>query len=428
MTHRFGRRHLLTSAAGMAVASLVGCDPRPPGSEGKHLVSLWFAYGGKNREVLQSLVDKFNAGQPEVFVHATFQGDYFEALAKLRTAVAASAGPTMSHVVGEVIPYLHEARVLEPLNDYPGAGSLDLVDALAQSGTYIGGRDKPLVGLPFNRSTPIMYVNGDLLRDARVPIPATWDELERASVELTRREPGGRVSTYGFECPISWWFWVALVGQAGGTVMRPDGYPELGGEAGVQAIEHWQRMVHKTHSMRPPPGRDYNAWEVTNQDFLAGRAAIIVTSTAFLRYLEANANFPVVGAPLTADKQKAVPTGGTFFVMLRSAPDDDKRAAWKFLTWMMQPAQTIAWATGTGYMPVANDAVAQLRQSGYYEKSPNDAVAMSQLAYAQPWPWAPNLFRVQRECVEPRLEEAVLGPRDARTVMQEARAAALADR
>lgn len=426
MTLSLGRRGLLRTAAGFALASVLGCESRPRGSEGRQVVSLWFAYGGKNREVLQKLVQRFNAEQREVFVHATFQGDYFEALAKLRTAVAAGAGPTISHVVGEVVPYLHAAGVLEPLDPYPGASQLGLVDALAESGSYIGGKDKPLVALPFNRSTPIMYANGDLLRQAGVPIPQTWDDLERASVELTRRT-GNTVDTYGFECPISWWFWVALVGQAGGTVMTADGTPLLGGDAGVRALEHWQRMVHQTKSMRPPPGRDYNAWEVTNQDFLAGRAAIIVTSTAFLRYLEANAKFPVVGAPLTRDKQRAVPTGGTFFVMLRSAPQEDKHAAWQFLRWMMAPAQTIEWATGTGYMPVAEAGVKQLRDSGYYDKNPNDGVAMSQLSYAQPWPWAPNLFRVQRECVDPRLEEAVLGPKDARIVMEEARAAAASD-
>ena len=209
--------------------------------------------------------------------------------------------------------------------------------------------------------------------------------------------------------------------------MSQDGTPLLGGEAGVRALEHWQRMVHETKCMRPPPGRDYNAWEVTNQDFLAQRAAIIVTSTAFLRYLEENASFPVVAAPLPGDLKKAVPTGGTFFVMLRSAPQDQKLAAWEFLRWMMEPAQTIAWATGTGYMPVAEAAVKTLETNGYYTKAPNDRVAMDQLAYAQPWPWAPTLFRVQRECVDPRIEEAVLGPRNAGTVMQEARKAALAD-
>jgi sn-glycerol 3-phosphate transport system substrate-binding protein len=424
VSERIGRRRVLGGALGAAVAAAcpvlaAGCRPSP--RDARALARLWFAYGGKNRETLERLVGRFNASQAAVRVEATFQGDYFEALAKLRTAIAARAAPAVSHVVGEVVPYLHEAGALEPLAGYPGAADLDLVPALAQSGTWLGGADRPLVALPFNRSTPIMYLNRTLLEQAGVAPPTTWQQLERAAAALTVRSLDGATRRYGFECPISWWFWVALVQQGGGTVMEPDGTPTLGGEAGVRAIELWQRMVHDSRTMRPPPGRDYNAWEVTNQDFLEQRAAIIYTSTAFLRHLEGHARFPVLAMPLPGAERRAVPTGGTFFVMLRAAPAEEKRAGWELLRWMMAPEQTIEWATSTGYMPVARDAVLRLEQRGYYAAHPNDRVAMDQLGVAQPWPWAPPLFRVQRECVDPLLEEAVLVPRPAREVLAEAR-------
>ena len=51
-------------------------------------------------------------------------------------------------------------------------------------------------------------------------------------------------------------------------------------------------------------------------------------------------------------------------------------------------------------------------------------MALDQLAVADPWPWWPDLFRVEREAVQPRLEEAILGRRDARAVLEEARRAA----
>jgi sn-glycerol 3-phosphate transport system substrate-binding protein len=49
---------------------------------------------------------------------------------------------------------------------------------------------------------------------------------------------------------------------------------------------------------------------------------------------------------------------------------------------------------------------------------------MDQLANAMPWPWATELFRIQREAVQPRLEDAVLTPRDARETLESARRAA----
>jgi sn-glycerol 3-phosphate transport system substrate-binding protein len=152
---------------------------------------------------------------------------------------------------------------------------------------------------------------------------------------------------------------------------------------------------------------------------------MIWTSTAFLRYVEQNAAFEVGAAPLPRDVRASVPTGGTMFVMPRGAPRAEQEAAYAFLRWMMAPAQANAWATRTGYIPVSRAGIAELEAGGYYRDHPNDRVALDQLAYAEPWPWSPDLFRIEREAVQPRLEEAVLARRDARAVLDEARRVAL---
>jgi sn-glycerol 3-phosphate transport system substrate-binding protein len=145
------------------------------------------------------------------------------------------------------------------------------------------------------------------------------------------------------------------------------------------------------------------------------------SSTAYVRYLENNASFPVVAAPLPRHRRASVPTGGTMFVVPRAVPDEEKRAAWDFVRWMSAPEQAAAWSTRTGYMPVTRAAAERLETSGYYARHPNDRVAYDQLADATPWPWLPELFRIDREIVEPRLEDAVLTGRDAHEVMSDAR-------
>jgi sn-glycerol 3-phosphate transport system substrate-binding protein len=423
------RRDVLRALAGsigaaVAASGAPGCASR--GSDGRIEASFWFAYGGTNREVLLSLVEQFHASQPLYRIHPVYQGDYFESLAKLRTAIAAKAAPALTHVVGEVIPYLAEAGVLEPIDTFAHGEDFGLVPELSQSGAYSGTAQRPLWALPFNRSTPIAYYNKALFQKLGLAPPTTWAELDAVARAATQRGANGATDRWGFECPVDWWFWAALVGQAGGTVIADDGTPELGGEAGVRAIELWQRMVHEERVMKPPPGRDYNAWQVAHNDFLAERAAMIWTSTAFLRYLESNAKFPVGAALLPADVRRSVPIGGTMFVMPRGAPRPEQDAAFAFLRFMMAPAQAIAWARRTGYIPVSKAGIAELEQTGYYAAHPNDRVAIDQLAYATPWPWAKNLFRVQREAVQPRLEEAVLSQKNAKTMLDEARKAASA--
>jgi sn-glycerol 3-phosphate transport system substrate-binding protein len=381
-------------------------------------VPLWYSLGGRNRDVLLEIVRRFHDRNDDVRVEPVYQGDYFESLAKLRTAVAAKAAPPLSHVVAEVIPYLAAAKTLEPLDGYPGMSELGLVPALSQRGAFHSGGQQPLYGIPLNRSTPLMYANGEIFDRAGLVPPKTWDELVAHARALTI--PGER---WGYEVPISWWFWVAMVGQAGGALFD-DGRPTLGAGAGERAVRFWQRLVHDEHVMRPPPGRDYDAWNVTNQDFLGGKVAFIWTSTAYIRYLEENARFPVVAAPLPSDTRASVPTGGTFFVVVRSAPDEQKAAAAHFLRFFCEPDQAVLLSTRTGYLPITEGAVSLMRKDGFFAKHPNDDVAQRQLSSVEPWPWEPMLFRVQRDIVDPRLEEAVLLKRDARVVLDEARSLA----
>jgi len=70
---------------------------------------------------------------------------------------------------------------------------------------------------------------------------------------------------------------------------------------------------------------------------------------------------------------------------------------------------------------VSRAGLTQLEAEGYYQSHPNDAVTIAQLAHARPWPWVPELFRVQREVVQPRLEEVVLRDADAARALDEAR-------
>jgi sn-glycerol 3-phosphate transport system substrate-binding protein len=420
---RPSRRDLVRAAAAAAAASLAGaaaaCDRpgRAAREGGRTVVRFWYAFGDRVRQVLLDLVARYNASQTRAVVRPVHQGDYFEALAKLRTALAAGSAPALSHVVLEVMPYLDAAGVLEALDDREGARDIPFVGPLTQAGAFASPVRRRLVGIPFNRSTPIAFTNARLFDEARVTPPATWDELGSVARSLTRV----RAEQWGFEVPVSMWYWFAMMGQAGGRLVDDAGRVTLGGGAGEEALRFWQRLVHEDRVMRPPPGRDYQAWQSTNESFLRGRVAMMWSSTAYVRYLEDNAPFPVVAAPLPRHRRASVPTGGTMFVLLRSAPEEEKQAAWDFVRWMSEDEQTIAWSTGTGYMPVTRTAVARLEESGWYARHPNDRVAYDQLGAVDPWPWLPELFRLERDVVEPRLEDAVLTGRDARALLDEAR-------
>ncbi|MGH7331150.1 MAG: ABC transporter substrate-binding protein [Candidatus Rokuibacteriota bacterium] len=394
----------------------------PASAQQPIVAQFWYAFGGKNREVTEAHIKKFNESQSKYRIEGAFQGDYFQAIAKIRAASITKTAPPIFHVVGEFLPNLWQAGLLENMESYAkGPNGTDLADFLpaqTQNGyfDYLGKPAPPLFALPFFRSTPILYYNAEMLAAKGVKVPTTWDELRAGAGKLTVRE-GTDVKTYGFEVPVDWWFWFALLHQAGGTLMTPDGKRAAFRDKGGEALQFWVDMVQKDKTMKQPPGKDYSAWEVANTDFLNSRVAMIFTSTAFLNYITENAKFKVGTAFLPAKAKSAVPAGGTFFVMLKDAPAPQKEAGWAFIKWMTDPAQTISLSKATGYMPIRLSAINGPEMQAFYKENPNYKVALDQLKFAQKFPFSPALFEVYREAVQPNLEAPVVGTKSVAEAM-----------
>ena len=399
----------------------------PAAAQSPIVAQFWYSFGGTNREVTEAHIKRFNESQSKYKIEGTFQGDYFEALAKIRAAAATKTAPAAFHVIGEAIPHLAASGLFENLEPYAkGPNGADLEDYLPGQTQhtyfdYLGKPAAPLFALPFFRSTPILYYNADMLQSKGIPVPATWNELRDAAAKLTVRE-GNEIKVYGFEVPIDWWFWYALLHEAGGSLLTPDGKKAAFREKGAEALEFWVELVNKDKTMKRPPGKDYNAWEVTNTDFVNQRVAMIYTSTAFLNYMTENVKFKLGTAFLPAKVKQAVPTGGTFFVIARDAPSPQKEAGWAFIKWMTEPAQTISLSKATGYMPIRVSAVNAPEMQDFYKQNPNYKTAIDQLKTAQRFPFSPGLIEIQREVIQPNLEAAVLGIKTSAEIMQAAEA------
>ncbi len=395
------------------VAALVLLLAAIPSWAGEPITAtFWYSYGGAVRKVTEEMVNRFNSSQSKYRIDGSFQGDYFQALAKIRAAITTKTAPAIFHAIGEALPDIWQSGMLENLEPYvkaTGVKTEDFVPALSQHGYFeYFGKQVPLFAIPFNRSMPIMYYNEDMLKAKGVKPPASWDELRDAAAKLTVRE-GGEVKVWGYEVPIDWWFWHGMLYQAGGSLLSADGKQAAFRQKGGEALQYWVDLVNKDKIMKRPPGKDYNAWEVTNTDFINQKAAIIVTSTAFVNYLTENAKFKVATAFLPRKERFAGPTGGTFFVMLKDATPAQKEAGWAFIKWMAEPAQAIYWSQNTGYICVSEAAIASPEMQKFYKENPNYRVAYEQLKYAQKMPFLPALIRIQREAIQPNLEAPVIG-------------------
>ena len=238
-------------------------------------------------------------------------------------------------------------------------------------------------GVGFSLSTPILYVNGDLVEKAGgnlAALPATWDGI----FELARKIKalGGNTQGFHFDWDITGnWMFQALVFSNGGTMLSEDEKKvAFDGEAGKQAIATLSRMV-KDGTMRDV------AQSVALQDFTSGTMGIWGHSTSRLGGVtkQVGEKFKLRTAAFPTAANGRLPMGGNTAMLFAKDPASQK-AAWDYIKFATGPVGATLMVKATGYFPSAlkvADDPAMLKD--FYTANPNHLVAMKQLPKATGW-------------------------------------------
>ena len=166
-------------------------------------------------------------------------------------------------------------------------------------------------------------------------------------------------------------------------------------------------------------------WEYQN-DFLAGKVAMIEGSSVSLSFLEGKYTFELGIAPLPAGKRDAQLVAGTDVVIFATTPEREAET-WRFVKWFTATEQTARWAAETGYLPVRKSAFRDPVLIAKLEANPGLAAAYAQLERAVPQPkakgWDAGRNVLEREAIEPvlrgRLDPAEALHRAARKANEE---------
>mgnify|MGYP001233638498 FL=1 len=366
-------------------------------------IEFWYPYSGVAGKTVEELVRRFNASQSEIVVKASYQGDYYENHAKVLAAIAAGRPPDVTIIeIASVGAFAHPGT-LENLGPYVERDGVDLNDFWPglMLNSYWDGK---LVALPFFRSTPIMYMNVSMLKEAGLDPagPKTWEELRRYARALTIKD-----KRWGFTTPIDIWFYEALVFQSGGSILSEDGTKvEFNSPEGAAPIRFWKEMIEEG-IMKFPPGEKYNAWTVADTDFFNQQVGMMFSSTGGLagRLEQAKGKFELGTAFLPKNKEYAVPTGGANIVLLSKSTK--KEAAWKFIRWVTSTEQAAFSSMSTGYLPTSRSAAETPEMQQRFKEIPQFQVALDQLAYARPRPMIPA-YKEMQELIMTELQRAVI--------------------
>lgn len=377
-------------------------------TSGPVTIDFWYAIGGRNGEGIQKLVKEFNDSHPNIVVKATFQGDYYAHAAKLQAALVSGNQPNIVMLEISQVGQFGYSGALADLSPYFSKEEIGKFHEGLLKNSYINGK---FVAVPFNRSTPILYINKTMLKEAGLDPagPQNWEELREYARKLTNKEKG----VYGFETPIDIWFYEAGVFQQGGKMLSDDQKQvAFDNETGYGIARLWQDMV-KEGTMKAPPGQDYNAWDVATSDFTSQKVAMIQVSTASLGGLikSTEGQFELGTAFLPAGKQFGVPTGGANLAVLDKSSDAQKKAAVEFLKWLTNKENAAFYSEWSGYVPVTQEAVESDRIKTLYDKYPQYRVALDQLKYAQARPMVKGYremtIKIQEELKKVMLDTSI---------------------
>jgi sn-glycerol 3-phosphate transport system substrate-binding protein len=335
--------------------------------------------------MLKGWASDYMAKNPDVKVTLIFSGGYTDVKTAVQTAIQGGAKPpTLAVMLATDVYDLVNAKYVDSLDDLvaaaPGGAAFvkDFLPAYMGNSQYKG----KLWSLPFQRSAVVLYYNADLFAANKLTPPKSWDELGKDAQALT--VDGGK-TRWGIEIPTetAYWTFQPLAIGAGKNVFTDDVTVNFNAPEVVDAVQFYLDLSQKYKAT--PPGVQV-AWGTSTQNFAAGKTAMIVHTTGSLAGILRTAKFKVGVMAIPGRKAgtlASVTGGGNVYLTAGHTPEE-RKAAFAFEQFLLDPARVAAFSQATGYIPNRTSATATAEFKAWLAQVPQAADAVAALAFAQP--------------------------------------------
>ncbi len=368
----------------MAAGMTVMAAGIPTEAQSKTDLTMYYpvAVGGPLTQIIDGMVADFMKENPDINVKAIYAGNYNDARIKALAALKSGKPAQLSVMFSIDIYELIEQDAIVAFDDVvktdaEKAWLKSFYPTLMQNGVTAG----KTWGIPFQRSTIVMYYNKDAFRAAGLDpekAPASWKDLVAAGKKLTKKDG----SQWGMMIPSTgypYWMFGALTMQNDQTLMNGAGDATyFNAPATVEALQFWKDLG-SVHGVMP---KGTIEWGTLRKNFLEGKTAIMWHSTGNLTKVKKNAKFDFGVAMLPANKRRGTPTGGGNFYIFKKTTPAERVAAMKLIKFMTHPERSAEWSMKTGYMGVSPDAYKTKKLQEYVKGFPYAAVARDQLEFA----------------------------------------------
>lgn len=306
---------------------------------------------------VDELVKNFNENNDHIEVVAKYNPDMYKGLMQnLQAESAAGNTPALVQIGWAFVDYFSNnfayVSPQDAIDTYDSGDSTFLTDNFLPNILDLAVNSSgDQVGIPYSLSTPVLYVNTDLLAEAGVTNtePQTWQEVQEICEQV--RANTGKYGLYVQE-PEDFWAQQAMIESNGGKMLTKDGdsyKATFASDEGIEAMQTYADMVADGSAL-------HISWEEGAQSFVDGNCAMLYTTIARRAYVQENAQFNAISvkSPEWEGKKRQIPAGGCFLAI--TAQDDDQiAAAWEFEKYLYSIESMAAWTEGTGYVPPRKD-------------------------------------------------------------------------
>jgi sn-glycerol 3-phosphate transport system substrate-binding protein len=366
----------------------------------------WYSQQAAIGDQLQKLVDSFNSSQPNIEVVGVNLADAAALSTKLQAALVAGNQPPLAMLATTQTGEYALSGTLEDLNKYFSKDELSQIHEGLFGNALINNK---LAGIPYNRSTMVMYYNKNMLRKAGLSEegPKNWDELRQFAAKTTDKAAG----VYGFEMPMDVIFFEISVLQQGGTMFTEDNKKvAFDGPAGLNVVKFYQDMV-KEGIMKVPAGTGTASYTPMHNEFLSEKLAMMYSTSAVTASMlqSTKDKFELGVTILPAGTQYGASTNGYNLAVLAKSPEEQKKASVEFIKYLLQKDNAAQMSIGTGYIPDTKSAVESDQIKQLWAKTPQYRAAYDQLKYAKARPVMKGYTEITNK-IQDEFKKSLLDP------------------
>jgi multiple sugar transport system substrate-binding protein len=386
------------------VCGLIGCAASLAHATNLQVL---YAFDRTTAQAHQEIKERFEKENPDITVEfLTAAQNYEDASQSIIRSAMVGDLPDVTFQGLNLLRSLADRDIAVPLDPFiardGGADKLGYDAAMLRA----GGLNGRTFGIPFAVSTPLLYLNADLVRAAGVDIdafPTRWQDIVALGKKID--DPARNIIGFYFQWDITGnWMFQSLLFANGGSMMSPDetavAFDQPPGKAALETLE----LFAKAKMPNLPTSQSRSA-------FMAGKIGIFADSSSNLgtaiRQVGKSFELRTLRFPLgVADGR--LPAGGNLAVMLARDPQK-QAAAWKYIRFATGPVGQTIMARHTGYLPSNSIAINTPELLGdFYKANANFQANIAQVPILTGWYAFPGPNAVKIIDVVKRHTEAVV--------------------